>query len=149
MLLLKDNWDKTAGPARQHKQARTERFSKMQKYEMLLNLTINCQICNLINLQLTQGAQMPSHGSGWPYSLDKIQSTYKFDEKRSWKRVTWKKEREDPQQGKILIYCISGTWNSGSCTTGLIYYYHISGTRNQKININTLVLIFWLKLLPT
>ena len=91
---------------------------------------------------------MPSPGSGWPYSLDEIQNTFKFDKKHSWKTVTWKKGREDPQ-GKILIYCISGTWNLGSCTTGLIYYYHISDTRNQKININTLVLIFWLKLLPT
>ena len=92
---------------------------------------------------------MPSSGSGWPYNLHEIQSTYNFDEKCSWKTVTWKKEREDPQEGKILIYCISGTWNLGSCTTGLIYYYHISGIRNQKININPLALIFWLKLLPT
>jgi len=91
---------------------------------------------------------MPSPGSGWPYNLGEIQSTYKFDEKRSWKTFTWK-EREDPQEGKILIYCISGTWNLDSCTTGLIYHYHISGIRNQKININTLVLTFWLKLLPT
>ena len=92
---------------------------------------------------------MPSPGSGWPCSLDEIQSTYKFDEKHSWKTITWKKERKDPQEGKILIYCISGTWNLGSCTIGLIHYYHISGITNQKININTLVLIFWLKILPT
>jgi len=48
----------------------------------------------------------PSPGSGWPNSLDDIHSTYKFDEKSSWKIVTWKKEREDPQQGKILIYLV-------------------------------------------
>jgi hypothetical protein len=59
----------------------------------------------------------------------------------------WKREREDPQQGKILIYCISGTWNLGSCTTGLILL--LSHFRHQKPeNIKTLVLIFWLKLLP-
>jgi hypothetical protein len=38
---------------------------------------------------------MPFPGSGWPYSLKEIQSTYKFDEKNSWKIVTWK-ETEDP-----------------------------------------------------
>ena len=73
---------------------------------------------------------MTSPGPGWPYSLDEIQSTYKFYVKSSWKTVTWKKEREDPQQGKILIYCISGTWTLGSCTTGLILL--LSHFRHQK-----------------